>query len=444
MLPIVDLVKMILSVLGEAFFGWVKHPGLIYYPVMLAIVLSIVYRQFRQQAELEEHLYGAPFSQPWKQLFISLGFGLLGGLLASFFMVFLGLPLSEEMGLIYVWPVVLFLALISPRFMCFAYGGGIVGAVSLLLRGLYLLIPGIARVGLFASLMAVDLPALMALVGALHLTESFLILVSGHINASPVMLQNPRGQVVGGFMLLRFWPLPITALLVEIVSAAQVGEGIPMPDWWPLLQPALQPGLGFLLGYTLFPIVAALGYSDIAVSSTPGEKSKVSAGRLAVYSLVLLALSLLSGRLPWLSFLPVLFAPLGHEFLIQAGNRREWACPPIYTPAARGVRLLTILPGSAAQAEGLAGGWVILNINGFDVNSRRDLAAALDSFPGLAEIEALSPEGETRTLRIHRSQGALGLIPVPDPSEPGNYLKIGRPGFLQRLWEKYKKNQSGS
>lgn len=445
MLPLADLVKLIFSVLGQAFFGWVKYPGLLYYPFMLAIVLSIVFRQFRRQAKLEEHLYGAPFSQPWRQLLISMGFGLAGGILASFLMVFLGLPLSEELGLIYVWPVVLVLMLINPRFMCFAYGGGVVGAVSLLLRGLNLLFPGLGSISFFASLMAVDLPALMALVGALHLTESFLIFISGHINASPVILENPRGKVVGGFMLQRFWPLPITALLVELVSAAEpIGGGVPMPDWWPLLQPRLQPNPGMMLSYVLFPIVAALGYSDIAVSTAPREKSRISAGRLAVYSIGLLLLSLLSGRLAFLQILPVLFAPLGHEYLIQAGNRREWSSPPRLSQPQRGVKLLAALPGSPAARQGLGSGWTLLNVNGVEINSRRELAGALNSFPGLAEIEAVSPEGVTKTVRIHQSQGKLGLIPVPDASESGPCLKIARQGFLQRLWEKHKKKQSGA
>lgn len=444
MLPLADLVKLIFTVLGQAFFGWLKEPNLLYYPFMLAIVLSIVFRQFRRQAELEVRLFGVPFSQPWRQLLISAGFGLAGGLVASFLMVFAGLPLSEELGLIYVWPVVLFLMLISPRFMCFAYGGGVVGAVSLVLRGLNLVFPGLGSFSLLRSLMAVDLPALMALIGVLHFTESFLIFISGHINASPVILESPRGQAVGGFMLQRFWPLPITALLAEVIRASEpIAQGVEMPEWWPILQPLLQPGPGLILIFSLFPIVAALGYSDIAVASTPREKSKISARNLALYSLVLLALSLLSGRFPSLHVLPVLFAPLGHEYLIQAGNRREWAGVPLYIPPERGVRLLTVLPDSAARGQGLGPGWVVLNVNGFEVNSRRDLASALDSFPGLAEIQALSPKGDIKTVRLHQTQGRLGLIPVPDSSEPGNYLKIGGKGFLGRLWEKHKKKQSG-
>ena len=444
MLPLAELIKLIITTFGLAFFGWIKYPIYRYYPVLLAVVLALVYRQFHRQAKLEAHLYGTPFSSPGRQLHISLGIGLAGGFLTSLLMVLLGLPLSEELGLIYVWPVVLVMLLIHPRFMCFAYGGGVVGAVSLLLRGLHLLFPGIANVGIIASLMAIDLPALMALVAVLHLTESFLIFISGHINASPVILRNPRGEVVAGFMLQRFWPLPITALLATLVSATEQFEGsIAMPDWWPLLQPVLKPEAGMVLSFFLLPIVATLGYSDIAVSTSPREKSKISARRLAVYSGALLLLSLAAGRLPLLQILPVLFAPLGHEYLIQAGNRREWSAPPLWTPPQRGVKLLATWPGLPAALAGLGTGWIIHSVNGIEVNSSRELGAALDTFPCAAVMDVESPAGEKKTVEI-RTQGKLGIILIPHPDEGGPYLKMSGKGFLLRLWEKIKKKQSGA
>lgn len=95
----------------------------------------------------------------------------------------------------------------------------------------------------------------------------------------------------------------------------------------------------------------------------------------------MLLLAIASGHWAPLQIAAVLFAPLGYEYLIQAGNRRELAGEPLYTAPERGVRLLTVLPNSAAQAEGLAGGWTILNVNGIDVNSRRDLTLASTPFP---------------------------------------------------------------
>ncbi|MTI96367.1 MAG: PDZ domain-containing protein [Firmicutes bacterium] len=410
------------------------------FPFLLMIVLTIVFMQHNRQAQLETQLFGMPFSRPLRQTLVSLGYGLIGGLLASMLMVSLGIALSESTGIQYVWPVVILLMMIRPRFMCFAYGGGIVGVLSLLLKGLAELVPTVASFPLAAGLMAVDLPSLMALVALLHLTESFLIFVSGHINASPIIMESPRGEVVGGFMLQRFWPLPLAALLAMSVSPELIsGDSIAMPDWWPLLQPGVTPEPGSELLLTVLPIVAALGYSDIAVAHSPKEKSRISARNLLLYSIVLLGLALIAGHWRFLQLLPVLFAPLGHEYLIQVGNSREWAKQPRYRGRARGVTLLTVLPGSPAADKGLNTGWVVLNVNGYDVNTRRELETALQSFPGLADLEMVSPEGEHKQVQVHQRSGRLGLVPMPDPDEQGTFLKLQSKGFLSRKWEQWRK-----
>lgn len=444
MLPLLDLARLIFETLFYGLFGWLVNPGLFFFPIMIAVVISMVLRQYVRQAKLEEHLFGATFSQPLRQVLISLGFGILGGLIASFIMTSLGIALSEEMGIIYVWPVVLVLMAINPRFMCFAYGGGVVGLVALLLRGLASYYPGLSNIGLFAGLMAVDLPSLMGLVGLLHLTESFLIFVSGHLNASPIVIESPRGEVVGGFMLQRFWPMPMAALMAKVISETDlIGESIGMPAWWPLLKPLLEPGPGMILMLYTFPIVAALGYSDIAVSTTPREKSRWSARNLLVYSLLLISLAIAAGYKGELQILPVLFAPLAHEYLIQTGNRREWRGQPLLGPATRGVRLLTVLPNSPAQEQGLDSGWIILTVNGIEVNTRQQLTHALNLLPGLAELDVISPQGQTRSIRLHQRQGKIGLVPVPDGTAQSPYLKLGGKGFLLRLWEKIKTRKSG-
>lgn len=439
MLPLGDLVKLVLKTWMAGLTGWLTSADLIFFPILLTVVLFIVLGQYSRQARMEESLFGTSFSQPLRQMMLSLGFGLVGGFVASMLMVSLGISLSEETGILFVWPVVLILMLFAPRFMCFAYGGGIVGIAALTLRGLAGLFPGLADVPLAGALMTVDLPALMALVGLLHLTESLLIFISGHLNASPVLIENPQGKMVGGFMLQRFWPLPLAALLALVVPQGLPADGsVPMPQWWPLLQPALEAPPGMEVRLMLLPIVAALGYSDLAVSSTPRQKSRLSAKMLLAYSLILLALSIAAGRWRFLQLLPVLFAPLGHEYLIQAGLAREWKGKPLYAQQRRGVRLLAVLPQSVAAEAGLDSGWTVLSVNGIEVNSRKELAHALSLLPGLADMDVRSPNGSSRQLTIHQRQGKLGLIPVPDHDDKGSGLRIQSQGVLSRMWSRWR------
>ena len=434
-MPILDLLRLIFNTLLISFTGGAS----LVFPVMLGIVMSIVYRQHSRQARLEEYLFGAPFSTPLKQTLLSLGFGILGGLFASILMIFVGLPLnlgsgsSVGTGIIFVWPVVLILMMIAPRFMCFAYGGGVVGLISLLLRALAALFPGILEVGLIQALVTIDLSSLMALVALLHLTESILILISGHVNASPIVIEKD-GKVAAGFMLQRFWPLPLVALIATVQRSIS-GDTISMPTWWPLLAPMLEVPAGMVLVLAVFPVVAALGYSDLAVAHSPREKSRRSFVHLLVYSIILLALALVSAKLTWLQILPVLFAPLAHEYLIHMGNRMEWNKPALFAPPERGVLLLATMPDSPARQAGLDTGWLILSANGVEVNNRQDLAGALLLFPGLVELDVQNPAGEMMMVRIHQRDGRMGLVAVPDINEKGTFLKIQQEGFLTRWFK---------
>ena len=92
---------------------------------------------------------------------------LLGGVLASYIMVFVGLTLSDS-GLIYLWPLAILLMFIDARFLCFAYAGGLLALSSIAL-----------------GWPEVSIPQLLGLVAILHFAEAVLILVSVHLGAMP-------------------------------------------------------------------------------------------------------------------------------------------------------------------------------------------------------------------------------------------------------------------
>ena len=114
----------------------------------------------------------------------SILYGLLGGLFGSVILLLVGLSL-DNIGIVYLWPVAIFLFLFNPRFLCFAYAGGIIAVFSLFLRSLLPAYPVLGEIKVLAGIMEIHLPSLLALVGILHLTESLLIYLSGHRGASP-------------------------------------------------------------------------------------------------------------------------------------------------------------------------------------------------------------------------------------------------------------------
>jgi hypothetical protein len=420
------------------------------------IVLFLILMQYRRVAAMEVKLYGRPLNKIGRQMLISIGLGLPGGILASLILLFLGLSL-EQIGLYFIWPVALLLLLINPRYLCFSYAGGIVAAIVLALRHLILpLAPGLAANSIVESLLQIHIPALLVLIGLLHLVEAVLIYFGGHLGSSPLYLKQENGIVVGAFSLQRFWPLPLVALMVALVTQSDLA-GVSMPQWWPILKSTLQPGEGQSLQYMLIPVAAGLGYADLALTSTPREKSAFSAKWLALYSVVLLVVAIAAEFRPLLVIPGVLFAPLGHELLILYSNKSEKNAALRYGQAAEGVPLMLVLPGSAAAEAGLTTDDLICRVNGKPVNNSTELLQAIDEsyflvlLEGQRGSEHLSvvlkkklaetakgdfpfSTGEQEVFAhnpLYRSV-ALGIIPVP-AADSHVYAEIRKPDLLGRL-----------
>lgn len=354
MFPIRELVELIIQTLPM----YVRRPEL---AMVVGVVIFLVYRQYARVALMEERLLGRPKASPARRTVEAMAYGLVGGLIGTALFIFLGLSLSD-MGIWYLWPVALLLLLLHPRFICFAYAGGIVSLVHLATG--------------FPS--GVHVPGIMALVAILHLVESILIWWHGHRGATPVYVRRGVGQVVGGFTLQKFWPLPFVAMMTAVVPEQWAGqeELLSMPDWWPLIASPITVPDGFQLVYFLFPVVAALGYGDIAIVHTPRQKARRSALTLSVYSVVLMGLAVLSHHVPPVAWLAALFSPLGHEGVIWWGRRMEERGTPLYASVSHPT-VLDVLPGSEADRLGLRPGDRFVHVNGRPVTSKAAVYAAL-------------------------------------------------------------------
>ena len=293
--------------------------------------------------------------------------------------------------MLYVWAVALALAFVSARLMCFAYAGGIV-ALSSLLIGWPIL----------------DISSLLALVAILHAVESLLMFMSGHLGAIPVNVKNSHGDIVGGFSLQKFWPVPLLALAV-VPQLLPAGMGsISMPDWWPLIMPQTLTGN---FSFWMIPVVAGLGYGEMAVSTSPKRRARESAAKLAGYSLVLFFCAYLSTKSAVFLYIGALFAPIGHELLVWTTNRKEMAGRPLYGGSSVGLQLLDIRPNSPASRSGLAQGDIILSADGWPILTAVQLEAILLQSMGQASLVT------NRGLRYLSTPLALkdsGVIAVPD------------------------------
>jgi len=329
----------------------------IIHPFFYLVIFLIAYL-YHKMVQTEVKLLGWPYNDWRRQIIPSLVAGFAGGFIASLVLVLPGFYLSIW-GIYLMLIIAIMLLTIHPRFLCFAYSVGIVSVLVFLARLLVNDFPGEAP-GFLNSLAEIYIPGMLVLVAALHLTEAVLIYLSGHLGASPVFYKSPGGKIVGGFRLQRFWPVPLV-LLIAADFHETLYETIEGPGWWPLSQPDLAGGMAGLL---LVAAPVAMGYADMAISSTPREKSIYSSCYLAIYSLCLLGISLASVFHFLAVPLGIIFAPLGHEIVVYLGNKREMECSPIYTaPEDGGVKVLAVYSRTSAEQAGLQSGDVIREVN---------------------------------------------------------------------------------
>lgn len=364
------------------------------------LILALVGYQYWQMQKRQRQMFGVYNYSLTQQILLAGAYGLLGGITASWLLTLVGVTINQ-LGLAYIWPVALALMLINMRFLCFAYAGGLVALSNVL-----------------CGWPDVNVPQVLSLVAVLHITESLLIAISGGYSAMPMIIKKEDGHLVGAFSLQNFWPLPLVILgAVAVPTTTAAGGILNMPEWWPLLPVAQEAPTGSTWVYVMVPVVAALGYADMAIASPPKQRRRQSALHLAIYSMVLLGIAILSATYSWLQVIAAVLSPLGHEFLIQRDNQRELTAPPRFVPPPYGVMALdTVVDTPAAQV--LKPGDIITQVAGVSVNSRYDLGLALTYAPERFSI-TFEREGQAvqKEIRFKHGERRLGVILVPDGDE---------------------------
>jgi len=388
-------------------------------PMFWMVVMLITY-QYWQLQKSQQRMFGLKTFSLSHQVTMTVFLGSFGGVVGSFLLTMLGVDVNQ-LGLGYIWPVAILLMAINMRYLCFAYAGGLV-AMSKVLFGWPV----------------VDVPQLLVLVAVLHITESILIGISGQYGSMPVILRRANGRLVGAFNLQNFWPLPLILMSAVTVPEANITAGmLNMPEWWPLLPATTVAPEGYQWMYVMIPVVAALGYTDVAIASSPARRRCKSAMYLAIYSILLLGLALLSVKYRWLQIFAAIASPLGHELLIQLDIRRELEGTPLYVPPLHGVMVLDTVIDSPAYKAQLKPGDILLNFHGVSVDNPSQLAAALAGAPPKFVLEFMrNGRFLQHKMSLAKEEPRLGVILVPNGNEL-QYIELAEDKIL--LWEWFKK-----
>ena len=376
------------------------------------VLIFVVFLLYKKSSDIEFAMLKSRLSLKDK-MSSSLFNGFIGGLFGSFLVVLLGITIETytpynqgvfASGITYIWIIAILLAMINVRYLCFSYAGGLVALTSLVFG--------------FPN---VNVPGLMALVGILHLIESFLIWIDGHSFSVPIFVKKSSGKIIGGYIMNRMWPIPLvlTALAFPLGLGISSISGEIMPGWWPLLTQQQA------FSYVMFFVPVVLGYGDIALTQAPEQRCRKSAYRLAAYSLILIILSIIAARLQIFAFIAALFAPIAHEVLIIWGKREEEEGKPLFDGSGDGICVLYVRENSLGREMHLEPGDRILGINNNAMYSENQLEEFLATYPTYIWLEVRKPDGSIKTLEWQNYREgikSLGILIVP--RNAGVYFEI--------------------
>lgn len=418
----------------------------LFFNPFLYIFLIMIYWHYRKIVEVERQLFHIKLHSPGWQTLMSMGYGLLGGLLASLIMLGLGIVLVPADFWILL-TVAILLSLFHVKYLCFAYAAGLVSVISLILQQIAQ--PLWAQSGMIAliwqQLLQLNIPSLLAFVAVLHLIEAVLTRLQGEKSASPLFLQNKRGRIMGAYRIQPFWVVPVMFLVTPNAGAGWVLSQPGWATWWPLFQQPsdLSAGAGFIM----LAVPVALGYADMAIAGTPREKVRFSSLLLFIYSGVLLGLAVMAMLLlhPLSMLFAALFAFIGHEWMIWLSHRRDWNQPPLFVQTGEGLRVLGILPGSPAEKMEIEPGDTIVKVNDVTVNRKEELYPAIQRNPAFCKLQVKNMEGHIKLVQRSLYAGEhhqLGVILAPDQDAPF-VVEMKKRGLLGMLRFSKEKKRDG-
>ena len=106
---------------------------------------------------------------------------------------------------------------------------------------------------------------------------------------------------------------------------------------------------------------------------------------------------------------------------------REASNSPYYVHDERGLRVLAVIPGTPAEAMGIAAGEILHKVNGQSVRTKDELYAALHVNSAFCKLEVLNHEGQIKFAQRARYAGEhhqLGVVLAPD-EKAGYYAASG-------------------
>lgn len=405
--------------------GAIVTPPLVFVLVILAVIL---YLKNNKTVVMQKIILGGSVNSSIELTLSQLIFGIIGGTIGSIMLNSLGIVFDQNSGIMYLFLISMLLMFIKPRLICFSYSGAILGALGILSELIGRLIPNFWD----RTTLNIDILSLMMFVGILHVIEGLLVMIDGDRGAVPVFT-NRNGKILGGYALKRYWVLPIAIIIALTANNSILDYGVTslqIPNWWPLIK---SPSILTIIAtsiISIIPFYAVLGYSAITFTRSKKEKVIVSGLYIMIYGIILAIVAQLARVGIVGEIITIIFAPIGHEFMLTIQRKNEEKREPKFVSDEEGLIILEIASDSEISKLGLRNGNKIISINNKSINSEAEIYSILKESLYNVVLKVKDSSGAIRDINFkHDKNKRVGMLLVPKSVNEEDILSINEDSF---------------
>lgn len=401
--------------------------------IFMLIVLGVMfYLKNKKVTIMQKMTIGESINSPLELTLSQLSLGIIAGAIISLVLSSLGIIFNENSGIEIMFIISIFLLFVKKRFICFAYSGAVLGAISIISEFL-------ANTTKTQSYINVNILALMTFVGIMHVVEGFLVMFDGSRGAIPVF-SNKENKIVGGFAYNRYWALPVAifiALSGDISSFAI--SAIETPNWWPLINKSETLLILSTAIITAMPLYGVVGYNSVSFTNDKVKKPLYSGIGILIYGVILTLVAQVAQFGIIGQIVTIIFAPLGHEIMIKVQNKLEESGDYKYVTDDSGVSVLEVAPMSPAHEAGIRRGDKIIQVNDIKAISEVEIFKIVKDNIHEISLKIRKISGEIVDLKVIPKNKRLGLLLVPKMVNVENALSVDNDNFKKVLEEMKRK-----
>jgi len=412
------------------------------YALILIMMAVVFYMKNKKTTVMERLIMGKNSSTAFELTVSQIVMGILGGVVASLILTFLGITFYETSNIFLIFILSVALMFFSPKLVCLSYSGAILGLLSILLYFISLIMENPSL-----DVLKMDITNLLVLVAVMHIVEGLLVIFDGKRGAIPVFGSRDK-KIIGGFAYRRQWILPmIILLMVQATSANTVmGGSVNTPEWWPIINHNKNVLIFATMVIGALPIFAGVNYATITFTKSKKNKPIFSGLLILGYGTVLILLSFLGDINKILDVIILTLMPVLHEYMLYIDRLAEKKGKIKYVSNEEGVCVLDVAHNSIAKNMGVKMGDLILEINNIKLYKDEIIFNMLERLPDNINMKVRRENGTMEELecRVQNNKEKLGIVIVP--REVPKQATVAKPGnssfsdILNKIKEKKDSN----